>query len=223
MTAQITRHEAEVDTKIAAAHGAYVKATNALVKNMQTYTDRTRNYEYLTLTSDEAVAVAITDCTASDSYVLNRLADVLADNHAQYLDAKSAYEVAAQDYEGWNRFILVPGGHIHASAVCGSLRFNTKIAWLPELSGLTVEDAVTEYGEILCSRCFPDAPVAWTLKKQGEADEKANDVCPGSGTGETVEGTQNRYGYAVCQHCDEMIAPRSKYNWSVMRKHKVKK
>jgi exonuclease VII small subunit len=30
------------------------------------------------------------------------------------------------------------------------------------LSGLTEADAVEEYGEILCSICYPSAPVEWT-------------------------------------------------------------
>ena len=66
--------------------------------------------------------------------------------------------------------------HIHSSTSCHTLRPTTKIGWLPELSGLTESDAVDEWGEILCSHCFPSAPVAWTIgvnKKDAAAKELA--------------------------------------------------
>jgi hypothetical protein len=65
----------------------------------------------------------------------------------------------------WNRFFLVPGGHIHSSTACHSCRPTTAFGWLPELSGLTEADAVKAYGPTLCSFCFPSAPVEWTVEK----------------------------------------------------------
>jgi hypothetical protein len=62
---------------------------------------------------------------------------------------------------GWNRFFLVQDGHIHSSMNCSTCYVTTRFSWLPELSGLTEADAVEAYGEILCSICFPSAPVAW--------------------------------------------------------------
>lgn len=62
----------------------------------------------------------------------------------------------------WSRFYLVPAGHIHRNTNCHSCYETTQYAWLPELSGLTDADAVQAEGEILCTFCFPDAPVAWT-------------------------------------------------------------
>lgn len=64
----------------------------------------------------------------------------------------------------WSRFFLVTSsdGHIHSSLSCHTCHDTTTYAWLPDLSGLTMADAVAEHGEILCSVCFPDAPVAWT-------------------------------------------------------------
>lgn len=67
-------------------------------------------------------------------------------------------------YTGWSRFFLVTNtnGHIHSSRGCSTCYENTQYAWLPTLSGKTEKDAVEEIGEILCSVCFPSAPVAWT-------------------------------------------------------------
>ena len=223
MTTQTIRHEAEVDTEIAAAHGAYAKAAEYLVSAMKSGVRRTRTPGLTNYIDIDTVNKVIAACAASTRYTAKRLADDIVKRRDQYVAAREAYEQAEARYEGWRRYVLVPGGHIHNGPYCHSLTPFTRRAWLPELSGLDAKDAVEQYGEILCSHCFPDAPVAWTLKKQGQSDAADDDICPGSGTGETVEGTQNRRGYAVCQHCNEMVAPRSKYDWSVMRKHKVKK
>ena len=59
-------------------------------------------------------------------------------------------------YTGWNRFFLVQ--HLHNNQYCSSFRWNTKIAWCPEISGLTEEEAVAEFGETLCTICFKSAP-----------------------------------------------------------------
>lgn len=68
-------------------------------------------------------------------------------------------------YTGWSRFFLVTNtnGHIHSSRGCSTCYATTQYAWLPALSGKTEKDAVEEIGEILCSVCFPSAPVAWTI------------------------------------------------------------
>lgn len=64
----------------------------------------------------------------------------------------------------WSRFFLVraSNGHIHSSMDCTTCFTTTQFGWLPALSGLTEADAVADQGEILCSICFPSAPVAWT-------------------------------------------------------------
>ena len=64
----------------------------------------------------------------------------------------------------WSRFYLVVGtgqGHIHKDMDCHSCYQSTQYMWLPELSGDTEEDAVQAEGEILCTFCYPTAPVAW--------------------------------------------------------------
>lgn len=81
--------------------------------------------------------------------------------------------------EQWSRFFLVlnNGGHIHSSMQCSTCRWDTRFGWLPELSGLTEADAVESQGAILCTVCFPSAPVEWTggisKVEQAEKDERA--------------------------------------------------
>lgn len=64
----------------------------------------------------------------------------------------------------WSRFYLVcnSNGHIHSSKDCSTCYDSTQYLWLTNLSGLTEEDAVQAEGEILCTICFPSAPVSWT-------------------------------------------------------------
>lgn len=71
----------------------------------------------------------------------------------------------------WSRFYLVlnNNGHIHRDTSCSTCFATTEYGWLPQLSGLTEADAVADQGEILCSICFPSAPVAWTC---GESKAK---------------------------------------------------
>lgn len=80
---------------------------------------------------------------------------------------------------GWSRFFLVQnsGGHIHSSMECHTCYADTQYAWLPSVSGQTEAEAVAEFGEILCSVCFPTAPVEWTTgtskASQAASDERA--------------------------------------------------
>lgn len=59
----------------------------------------------------------------------------------------------------WTRFFLVPGGHLHSSRRCSSLRWNTPVYWLPEYSGKTEAEIVGLAGEKACTICYPSAPV----------------------------------------------------------------
>lgn len=73
----------------------------------------------------------------------------------------------------WSRFFLVlnNNGHVHSSMSCSTCRFDTAFGWLPQLSGLTEVEAVADQGEILCSVCFPSAPVAWTTGESKRTKE----------------------------------------------------
>lgn len=121
----------------------------------------------------------------------------------------------------WPRFFLVQNtnGHIHATMQCHSCNWNTRFGWLPNLSGLTEKDAVDAHGTILCSHCFPTAPVEWTLGKQAEVDPNQ---CPGSGTWDVVGGTRRQTswsgnGRGQCSHCQAWVGTTST---GKLRKHK---
>lgn len=75
----------------------------------------------------------------------------------------------------WPRFYLVAnaGGHIHKSMSCSTCRPSTQYVFLPELSGLSEEQAVKAQGPVLCSICFPSAPIDWTEGSLSPEQRKA--------------------------------------------------
>lgn len=89
---------------------------------------------------------------------------VKCDEHIAELEAEAAPLHALYNEHRWSRFFLVlnTNGHIHRDTSCSTCFITTDFGWLPELSGLTEVDAVEQQGEILCSVCFPSAPVEWT-------------------------------------------------------------
>ncbi|QFG09424.1 hypothetical protein I5H08_gp063 [Mycobacterium phage Yuna] len=141
--------------------------------------------------------------------------EVALDAHKAARAAVNAHEVA--NYKGWLRFFLVQGGHIHRSTGCSSLHMTTRIGWLPNLSGETEAEAVAEHGAMLCTKCFPSAPVEWTMGKAAPADQ-----CPGSATWdyprETARTGYCSGNYGVCSHCGERVTISST---GKMRKHKT--
>jgi hypothetical protein len=64
----------------------------------------------------------------------------------------------------WARFFLVlnNNGHIHKTMRCPTCYDTTRFAWLPKLAAMTETEAVAQEGAILCTICFPTAPVEWT-------------------------------------------------------------
>lgn len=116
----------------------------------------------------------------------------------------------------WSRFFLVTNqnGHIHSAMSCHSCNIRTQFAWLPELSGLTEKDAVDAHGTVLCSHCFPSAPVEWTLGIQKAADPNE---CPGSGTSDFDRAPGDRRRYQVCKHCN---TSQNVTSTGKLRKHK---
>ena len=142
--------------------------------------------------------------------------EALKANQAEALPLETLY-----DENQWSRFFLVNnnGGHIHSSMSCHSCNLRTQFGWLPQLSGLTEKDAVEAHGTILCTHCYPTAPVEWTLGITKAADPNE---CPGSGTYDYDPSTRDRRGYnsagrAKCTHCNQVAACTTT---GKLRKHK---
>lgn len=107
-------------------------------------------------------------------------------------DAFDETKWANEFYDGWSRFFLVVNnnGHIHSSQYCSTCYDTTHFNWLPALSGLTEADAVEAHGAILCTVCFPSAPVEWTNGERKVDDGR----CTQEVATVRVEGSW-RYGY----------------------------
>lgn len=122
----------------------------------------------------------------------------------------------------WTRFFLVKnhGGHVHSSmscSTCNNGRYATQFGWLPALSGLAEADAVKAQGAVLCTVCYPSAPVEWTDGRRSDD----GDYCAGSGTWNYPADTARKGycsgNYGVCEHCQGRITISST---GKMRKHK---
>lgn len=116
----------------------------------------------------------------------------------------------------WPRFFLVTSsaGHIHKDMSCSTCRPSTTFGWLPELSGKDEAAAVASEGTILCSVCFPSAPVAWTLGRQPEGR------CPGGG--QRPAGEINRRGRSSWAKCSGCGSNQTVTQAGVIRQHKAK-
>lgn len=134
-------------------------------------------------TSDEeAVVLAealLADGSAPDWKVghMRRMLEELAAADTTVLDAHAAFAPLDAEWDrrgGWSRFFLVTNnnGHIHNTTACSTCFATTEFSWLPDLSGSTEEDAVNAHGSLLCSVCFPSAPVEWTLGRQAPVVRK---------------------------------------------------
>ena len=92
--------------------------------------------------------------------------DKLDDAQAELLEAELAQRKQSAlwaQHGRWDRYSVVPGGHIHTDGrACHTLRPSTTVLWAYQVSGDTVDDAIEVYGTVLCTHCFPDAPVEQT-------------------------------------------------------------
>lgn len=98
--------------------------------------------------------------------------------HRAELDALAAEAAPLQAVYNacrWARFFLVRNGngHVHSSLHCTTCYPTTEYGWLPELSGRTEADAVAEFGEKMCTVCFPSAPANPAYHGPGRRDAEA--------------------------------------------------
>jgi len=78
------------------------------------------------------------------------------------------------DHGRWNRYGVVPGGHIHREYGCFTIRPTTSFMWAYQVSGDSVADAIEAYGPALCSHCFKDAPTSYVQQAKVAKDADGN-------------------------------------------------
>lgn len=180
------QHAVEVDTMLSDVYEASMEIEQRLVSwwlpeihraagDKSSYVRYGRGHRKTWGMSDEEALEAAQERVADDKLApwdMRNARKTLDQVEAAYDDLKwlrTRTRELDDEYTGerWNRFYLVVSsvGHIHSDMSCSTCNPRTRFAWLPELSGLTAEDAVKEHGPALCSRCFPDAPVEWTVEK----------------------------------------------------------
>lgn len=152
--------------------------------------------------------------------------DDLLDKRLDHEDKAREIQAETLPYEAefarrpWTRFYLVDnnGGHIHSSMGCQTCNKRgraTRFGWLPLLSGQTEAEAVAAHGAILCTVCYPSAPLAWT-------DRRDDSVC--TGTGKFFNRDLPHRGphfysgnWATCEDCGEQV---TMVKSGKIRKHK---
>lgn len=136
------------------------------------------------------------------------------ENLAKMSELQSKIDNADRSYAGWARYYRVPGGRIHTSVDCRTCNHSwehpTEFEWLYDLSGKTEKDAVDAYGPVLCTVCYPDAPMEWTDYFERAAEEKKKTHCPGSGTWdynlETARLGHATGNWGICEHCEQKVS-----------------
>ncbi|MGX5718388.1 hypothetical protein [Arthrobacter sp. MAHUQ-56] len=138
------------------------------------------------------------------------------------LDEAAAPLEAIYRANPWTRFFLVPGGHLHSSRRCGSLRWTTPVYWLPEYSGKTEAEIVAQAGERACTICYPSAPVdrpsqlpvhvaereAAAAERAAKAEQRRNAAAAAIAVGRTTYKTQRAAENEVSRNIETMISRR---------------
>lgn len=118
------------------------------------------------------------------------------------------------DRRPWTRFVHVPNGHVHGRLGCSTLRPTTRFNLRADLSGTSAAAAVEQLGAILCTICFPGAPVEWT---SGRPDPEG--TCSGSKE-VPLAGTEKYYGRSLNGRCPGCSTMQVVTLTGVVRKHK---
>lgn len=187
----------EIDTALAEIYGRYYAVQDKVEQHLKWIRDL-----------KDGIAKFQAGDPRYSTYSPKRLAE-LEDKYEALLEQAQVILNETLPYESeyrrrpWTRFFLVQnnGGHIHSSMNCSTCNKRgqaTRFGWLPNLSGQTEPEAVAAHGAILCTVCYPSAPVEWT-------DRRDDSVCTGSGDSYDPEQPK-RTGYysgnwGTCKGC----------------------
>lgn len=227
MTTELTR-EGIIDTELSVLNRDYSRTEDRLSRTIADIHgfagDRPRHREPFKLTYAEALAKALSDYEVSASHLSAKVDEFRAEMSRLRLRINELNALFAA--ERWSRFFIVPGGHIHSSmdcSTCNKMGQLTQFNWLPELSGKTEEDAVAAHGALLCTVCYPSAPVHWTNALEEAAKARKAAQCVGSGTFLNRD-LPHRTGYysgnwGTCPECSDRVTVTST---GKLRAHKPK-
>lgn len=161
---------------------------------------------------DKAVELSQTD----ETYVGRKAAEVIAKMREALDELKAAQQAANKAdkwaaHGCWNRYSVVPGGHIHTNVSghlreCFTLREDTDVRWAHPVSGDSVEQAIAEYGEALCTHCFPDAPVSQTTGKV-EVDADGNPTSKAAADAARAARQAEKDAKAAAKNAKRVIDP----------------
>jgi len=85
--------------------------------------------------------------------------------------AGDKYEAEYARRGGWQRYLLVGGGHLHYGNCFTLTPGRTYASLIAEASGLDADQVVGKFGTTACTHCFADAPVAGDADKLKAARE----------------------------------------------------
>ena len=236
MTQTTVRHEVEVDTRLAAAYeasydagrkcrGAWGTLVHILPRDQREQFDDDVRFARSSYAPAKVLAAAHEHAATCGEWDRRDVERYLTEYYAKaqtLTDAIDAERLIAEEYEGWSRFFLVTSskGHIHSSMNCSTCQWTTTYGWLPDVSGLDEEAAVEAHGALLCTICFPSAPVEWTNHYEAEEARKQAESCPGSGQPGAEGGSRQGFcagNYHTCTVCGQTVGGKG-YN---VRKHKA--
>jgi hypothetical protein len=142
-------------------------------------------YELTTAQAEARNAeIAATDTSYVGRQAQDRIVSIAAAREAlrDAIDAATVQGREWAEHGRWNRYSVVPGGHIHTDLDdCHTFRYGpdgtrtTDVRWAYPVSGDSVEEAIETYGPALCTHCFPEAPVVKTSAKV-ETDVDGNPI-----------------------------------------------
>lgn len=217
-----------IDTRAAQLDGEFLKLNALVAKHLDTIhrsAEKPRQFKsrkpVWTLTDAEAVTAAqakVAEGVKPWDLDPTRALAGLEQAERELAGNRAEAEAIEAEYarRPWTRFVSVAGGHVHSGIWCagGTIRYNTIRNWAPDLSGLDVAEAVAKLGPLLCTHCFPSAPVEWKAGAKAEATH-----CAGSGR-DPVQGTFRRQGATGWGRCPSCKAKPVTTTRGVLRKHK---
>lgn len=119
---------------------------------------------------------------------------------------------------GWDRYIVVPGGHLHKRSCHTLTPGRTMVGQVADASGLNEAAVVAKYDETACSHCFPNAPVAPAQTPEQEG------FCKGSGrvlSPEALDKIDWKRRRSVSIRCSDCGKGVSLTERGALRKHKA--